>query len=98
MWSIKTKAEIAREIAQRCRSLRLEQNVTQEELANRAGISPRTYRRFEQEGLISLERLIAVIHSLNRISELEMILLPSPVQDLDEIERPKPLRKRSRSK
>jgi len=72
--------------------------VTQEELANRAGISPRTYRRFEQEGLISLERLIAVIHSLNRISELEMILLPSPVQDLDEIERPKPLRKRSRSK
>ena len=98
MWSIKTKAEIAREIAQRCRSLRLEQNVTQEELANRAGIAPRTYRRFEQEGLISLERLIAVIHSLNRISELEMILLPSPVQDLDEIERPKPLRKRSRSK
>ena len=98
MWLFKTKKEIAKEIATRCRELRLEQNLSQEELAERSGIATRTYRRFEQEGQISLERLIAVIHSLNRISELEEMLLPSPVTDLDEIEKPKPARKRSRTK
>ena len=98
MWLLKTAPEIAKKIANRCRALRLEQNFSQEELANRAGIAPRTYRRFEQEGSISFERLIAIVHSLNRISELEAILKPSPVQDLDEIEKGKAPRKRSRSK
>jgi len=98
MWLFRTKQEIAKEIANRCRTLRLEMNLSQDELANRAGIAPRTYRRFEQEGAISLERLITVIHSLNRISELEEILLPAPLADLDEIEKAKPTRKRSRSK
>lgn len=98
MWLFKTKSEIAKEIANRCRELRLEQNLSQQELANRAGIAARTYRRFEQEGNISLERLVAVLHSLNRISELESILLPAPVQDLDEIEKAKPTRKRSRAR
>ncbi len=98
MWPLKTKREISLEIANRCRALRLEQNYSQEELASRAGIATRTYRRFEQEGSISLERLIAIIHSLNRISELETILQPSPVEDLDQIENRKPARRRSRSK
>lgn len=98
MWLLNTKKEIALELANRCRALRLEQNLSQEELAQRAGIALRTYRRFEQEGSISLERLIGVIQSLNRIPELESILLPSPVQDLDQIENPKPARKRSRSR
>ena len=98
MWPLKTKYEISLEIAQRCRSLRLEQNLSQEELANRAGIATRTYRRFEQEGSISLDRFVAIIHSLNRIAELESILKPTPVEDLDQIENPKPARLRSRSK
>jgi len=98
MWPLKTKQEISSEIAQRCRTLRLEQNLSQEELANRAGIATRTYRRFEQEGSISLDRFVAIVHSLNRISELENVLKPSPVEDLDEIEKPKPARQRSRSK
>jgi transcriptional regulator with XRE-family HTH domain len=98
MWPLKTKIEIATEIANRCRDLRLEQNLSQEELAKRSGIALRTYRRFEQEGSISLERLIGVIQSLNRISELETILRPSPFEDLDQIENPKAARNRSRSR
>ena len=98
MWLFKTPPEIAKDIAIRCRELRLEQNFSQQELASRAGIATRTYRRFEQEGNVSLERLVAIVHSLNRISELERILLPAPVQDLDEIEKAKPTRKRSRAR
>ena len=98
MWLLKSKKEISRELAERCRNLRLAQNISQKELSDRAGIALQTYRRFEQEGSISLERFIGVVHSLNRIPELEGTLLPSPIGDLDQIENPKPVRKRSRSR
>ena len=98
MWILKTQTEISQELAQRCKALRLQQNLSQEEIADRSGITLSTYRRFEREGCISLERLVSVIHSLGRISDLERILLPSPVNDLDQIEKPKPLRKRSRAR
>jgi len=98
MWILKSQSEISQEIADRCKSLRLEQNLSQEEIAGRSGITLSTYRRFEREGSISLERLVSVIHCLGRISELEKILLPALVQDLDQIEKAKPLRKRSRAR
>ncbi len=98
MWLLKTKKEILNTLAERCRALRLEQNLSQAELASRAGIALPTYRRFEQEGSISLERFIGVVQSLNRLPELEGALLASPIQDLDQIEKPKPIRKRSRSR
>lgn len=98
MWLLKSKKEISHELAGRCRDLRLEQNLSQKELADRAGIALQTYRRFEQEGRISLERFIGVVQTLNRIPELEGILHPSPIEDLDQIENPKPPRKRSRSR
>lgn len=98
MWSLKTQSEVSQEVADRCRTLRLEQNLTQEEIAQRSGISLRTYRRFEQEGCISLQRFISVIHSLGRIAELESLLAPSPIRNLDEIEKSKPPRQRSRTR
>jgi transcriptional regulator with XRE-family HTH domain len=98
MWLLNSKKEISRELAERCRNLRLEQNLSQKELADRAGIALQTYRRFEQAGSISLERFIGVVQSLNRIPELEGLLLPSPIEDLDQIEKPKPVRKRSHAR
>ncbi len=98
MWIFKTQTEISQEIAQRCKAIRLEQNLSQQEIAKRSGITLSTYRRFEREGSISLERLVSVVHSLGRISELEKILLPTPIRDLDQIEKSSPPRKRSRAR
>lgn len=98
MWLLKSRKEISRKLAGRCRDLRLEQNMSQKELADRAGIALQTYRRFEQEGQISLERFVGVVQSLNRIPELEGLLRSAPIQDLDQIEKPKPARKRSRAR
>jgi transcriptional regulator with XRE-family HTH domain len=71
--------------------------MTQQEVAERAGISLRTYRRFEQEGQISLERFVAVVHALNRVGDLESLLQPPPVRDLKELDAVAPKRKRARS-
>lgn len=98
MWPLKTRKEIAQELADRCRRIRLEQNISQEELAQKAGIALRTYRRFEQEGVISLDRFIAIVHSLSRIAEFENVLLATPIQDLSELENPKTKRERSRKR
>lgn len=96
MWILKTRAEIVAELAGRCREARLSQNMTQEEIAGRAGIALRTYRRFEQEGLISLERFVAVLHALNRLPELEHFLEPPPVRDLRDLDVITPKRQRAR--
>jgi transcriptional regulator with XRE-family HTH domain len=95
MLSLKTDQELLREFADKCRDLRLFQNMSQEELAARAGISLRTYRRFEQEGQISLERFVAVARALNRLPELEKLLEPPPIADLRDLDKSKPLRKRA---
>jgi len=96
MWILKSDDEMVGELSERCRSIRLSQNMTQQEAAERAGIPLRTYRRFEQEGQISLERFVAVLRALNRAGELESLLEPLPVRDLRELESPQPMRKRAR--
>ncbi|MCF7848894.1 MAG: helix-turn-helix domain-containing protein [Kiritimatiellales bacterium] len=98
MWALKTISEVASELADRCREVRLSQNMTQQEVAARAGISLRTYRRFEQEKQISLERFVAVVHALNRMGDLESLLQPPPVRDLKELDSAVPKRKRARNR
>jgi len=98
MLSLKTDEELLFELAEKCRALRLRQNMSQQEVAERAGIALRTYRRFEQEGQISLERFVAVVRALNRLAELEGLLKPPPVRDLRELDNQVPLRKRARKK
>ncbi len=96
MWTLKTDSEVVGELAERWREVRLSQNLAQQELAERAGLSLRTYRRFEQEGQISLKRFVAVVHALNRLGDLESILLPPPVRDLKDLDSVEPKRKRAR--
>lgn len=96
MWILKSDVEMVGELSERCRSIRLSQNMTQQEAAARAGIPLRTYRRFEQEGQISLERFVAVLRALNRAVDLETLLAPPPIRDLRELDSPQPMRKRAR--
>ncbi|MEN8253983.1 MAG: helix-turn-helix transcriptional regulator [Verrucomicrobiota bacterium] len=95
MLTLKTDAELLAGLAEKCRELRLRQNMSQQEVAERAGIALRTYRRFEQEGPISLERFVAVVRALNRLDELEGLLNPPPVRDLRDLDNRTPLRKRA---
>lgn len=92
LWSAQ---EIAKALAIRVRQLRLERGWTQQELAERAGLSQATYQLFERTGQIALERLVNISIALSRISEIENLFSPATIRSLDELT-PKPPRQRGR--
>lgn len=98
MLTLKTRGELLWELVERCRDARLRQNMTQVEVAARAGIPLSTYRRFEQVGHLSLERFVGVLHALNQVKHLEQFLQPPPVRDLRELDSPVKVRQRAHRK
>ena len=60
-------------LAVRVRQARRQRNWTQPELASRAGVALRTYKRFEQSGTGSMETLVRVVHALERLAALELL-------------------------
>jgi len=63
-------------LAGRIRSERLRTGHTQEQMALKAGISLRTYKRFEQSGRGSVEQLIRMLMVFDRLKVLELFLPP----------------------
>lgn len=89
-------SEIARILGQRLRTRRLLQNVTQEDLAQRAGLSVGTIRRLEDEGRCSLFTLLTVVKTLGITQELEDLFEP-PRTSIRELERAAEARSRQRA-
>lgn len=70
---LKAPTEYASEIAARAKTYRLAANLTQEELADRAGLTTITLRRFENTGNGSLETVIRIAMALNKQAEIEAL-------------------------
>lgn len=77
--------DVAMNISARVKARRLELNLTQEELASRAGLKFATYRRFEQVGEISLRGLLQIAFALNALPDFEMLFAQKQYQSLDEV-------------
>jgi HTH-type transcriptional regulator / antitoxin HipB len=92
-------AEMAQALAHRFRELRLLKGWTQKTLAARAGVTVASLRRFETTGKASLELVLKIAHSLNRLEELDSIFKLPPAQSIEELERRaiQPTRKRGRT-
>lgn len=60
-------------IADRFKRIRLDQNVSQEQLAERSGVSLGSLRRFESKGEISLKSLVRLTISLNRAQDFDLL-------------------------
>ena len=58
--SLKTPKEIRQELAARAKERRLALNISQQELAERSGVSLGSIKRFEGSGLISLSALLEI--------------------------------------
>jgi len=74
------------EVGERLRDLRLNRNISQEELATRSGVSARTVRQIEQGGNTSLETLIRLMRALEVLDRLDSMFPaegPSPIQLLE---------------
>jgi transcriptional regulator with XRE-family HTH domain len=96
--TIRTPLEVSAELAERVRRLRLDRNWTRDTLAERAGVTLASLRRFETTGNASLELVLKVAHALDRLHELDGLFRPARARSLAELERQsvKPERKRGR--
>jgi transcriptional regulator with XRE-family HTH domain len=72
-----TVSKAQRMIADNMRLLRLEKGLTQAGLADRAGVSLPSLRKFEQKGSISFESLLRLSMVLGRIEDIVNVTKPS---------------------
>lgn len=77
MISLITVSKAQRIIADNMRLLRLEKGLTQAGLADRAGVSLPTLRKFEQKGSISFESLLRLSMVLGRLEDIVNVTKPN---------------------
>jgi transcriptional regulator with XRE-family HTH domain len=84
---LQAPSDMARMLARRVRTLRLDRGWTQQELAERAGLALATYRRFERSGHISLERLLKLAVVLDARGGFDRLFVRPRARSLAELER-----------
>ncbi|MEZ5218528.1 MAG: helix-turn-helix domain-containing protein [Ilumatobacteraceae bacterium] len=96
--SMMTASELASELGARVRSERVRQNLTQQALAERAGVSRLTVLRMEEDGSTTLTKFLAVLTALRRAGDLDGLLEPPQPTTIDEfVGTARPIRRRVRS-
>lgn len=98
MLSIKSPGDMALELAKRLRQQRLAYAWTQVELAERAGVTVASLKRFETTGEISLIRLLQLCFTLHAIDDFEMLLREPVPKTMVDIEKQRKKRKRGKRK
>ena len=86
--------QIRESIAERFQRVRLNQNMTQVQLAERSGVSLGSLRRFESEGEISLKNLVRLAIALNRAQDFDELFQINEQIDLFKPEKKPRLRAR----
>lgn len=95
--SLKKPGEIAKLLCERLRKERLAQQMTQAEVAARAGIGVNTLSNLEAGRNVGFENVVRVAMVLGRIKELEELFKPK-VGSLDDILRYEETATRQRAK
>ena len=86
MYSLEpTPSEVSKALAERHRILRKQLKMSQEEMAERSGVSLGSLKRFEITGKISLDSLLKLTHLLGRLNELDNLLLVK--ENLDDVKK-----------
>ena len=83
MVNILSSNDFQKKMAKRLRSARLAANLTQQGLAERAGVSLGSLKRFEREGEISLKSLVKLAFALRMEDDFEKLFQPREKASLD---------------
>jgi len=75
-FSLAAPDEVLRTLGQRLRALRLVQEMSQQELAQMAGLSLGAVRKLERDGQSSLATLVRVAQALGVVVEMEPLFVP----------------------
>ena len=84
-WLVLTDERVVEELRERCRLERLSRNIRQVDLAERAGVSITTLRRFETdaESSPSLESFVRIVRALGGLDVLEQLFGARPLDPLN---------------
>lgn len=82
-WNSLSNTEIISEMGSRLKDFRLQKKLTQQQLAERAGVSLFTVAQIERGKSVSVSMLIAVMRVLRLLDNLELLL---PRQEVSPIE------------
>lgn len=74
-----TSAEIAQELGSRLRTQRMSKDISQKDLALRAGISPATVSKIEKTGSGDFDSILRMVMALDLASELEGLFNKTPM-------------------
>jgi len=86
MYSLEpTPFEVSKALADRHRTLRKQLKMSQEEMAERSGVSLGSLKRFENTGKISMDSLLKLMHLLGRLNEFDSLLLVK--ENLDNVKK-----------
>lgn len=88
--------DITRIVAANLRERRLEQNLSQEGLAARSGVTLGSLKRFERTGAISFESLVRLAQVLDAADDIAALFRRKTIRNLDEIISKPPARARGR--
>lgn len=80
-----TIPELCAHFADRARARRLDQNLTQKGLAERAGVSLGSLKRFERTGQIAWESLLRIAWALGALDEFRDLFKAPEFRTLDEV-------------
>jgi len=97
MYSLKSSAELAKDISKRAKQKRIQLNLTQQELSERSGVSFGSVKRFEQKGEISLKHLLQIAIVLRSAGEFESLFKEQRYQTIDDVIREKSKTERKRA-
>jgi transcriptional regulator with XRE-family HTH domain len=76
MYSLETTPrEVSKALDEKHRTLRKQLKMSQEEMAERSGVSLGSLKRFENTGKISLDSLLKLMHLLGRLNEFDHFML-----------------------
>lgn len=81
----KLPSDILLSTAQKVAALRKGLKWTQQDLAEKSGVSHGSIKRFERFGKISFESLLKIAEVLNRLDEFETLLLPKNDERLEKL-------------
>lgn len=81
----KLPSDILKTTAQNVATLRKELKWTQQDLADKSGVSYGSIKRFERFGQISFESLLKIAECLDRLDEFENIFLPKDNQRIQKL-------------
>ena len=81
----KTSFDIVNEVAARVRARRKERKLTQAQLAEKAGMSLASYKRFEQMGQISFQSLASVAIALDCEERFDALFSQRQYSSIEEV-------------